>query len=157
ATVYRQIEATGGTLLVDEGDFRDSHVGSDIGKILNTGYQRGIPVVRSAQVGDDWVPRPYTVFGPKIINGRQSFRDEATECRSLISSPYRTTRADIPRQLPPSFHAEALKIRNYALSWRLDKLAAIVPKEIHVPGLRPRTNEILMPLLLIAEQLREPQ
>ena len=157
ASVFRQIEATGGTLLVDEADFNDSKIGSEIGRILNNGYQRGLPVMRTEKLGDDWVPRPYTVFGPKVINGRQRFRDDATESRCLVHSPHQTGRADIPRQLPATFHAEALDIRNQALTWRLEKLDVIQPQEILVPELRPRTNEIIMPLLVVAEQFHEPE
>jgi hypothetical protein len=157
ASLYRQIEATGGTLLVDEGDFQNSQVGSDIVKILNNGYQRGFPVVRAASLDDDWVPRPYTVFGPKIINGRRRFRDDATESRCLVYTPQQTGRSDIPRQLPASFYAEAMRIQNSALDFRLETLDTFQPKELLVPDLRPRTNEILMPLLSVAELLKDPE
>jgi len=74
-----------------------------------------------------------------------------------LYSPRQTRRDDMPRQLPASFRAEALSIRNRALAFRLATLDAFQPKEFLLPDLRPRTNEILMPLLSVAEQLRDPE
>jgi hypothetical protein len=157
APMYRQIEAVGGTILLDEADFQSSQIGSDIIKVLNCGYQKGLPVSRMEKAtGGEFVPRVFDVFGPKIINGRQLFSDDATESRCLAYTPPQTTRTDIPRQLSANFEHQARKIRNQALGWRFDVIDSFEPEEIFIPGLRPRTNQIITPLLMVAERMGEP-
>ena len=101
ASLYHLIENVGGTLLIDEADFADTNVGSEIAKILNSGYTRGKPVVRMENntATRRWEPRAYEVFGPKILNGRMRFSDDATESRCLTSISRETDRSDIPVQL----------------------------------------------------------
>lgn len=100
AVMFRQIEVLGGTMLMDEADFRESGVGSDIAKVLTCGYQQGLPFSRLEKQGETYIPRTYDVFGPKIITGRSAFRDDAVEDRCLAYTPYKTKRKDIPVQLP---------------------------------------------------------
>jgi hypothetical protein len=101
--MFQLIEALGGTMLIDEADFQDSQIGTDIAKILNCGYQKNLPVTRMEKTDEGYVPRLYEVFGPKIINGRRPFKDDATESRCLSHTPILTERADIPPQLPTGF------------------------------------------------------
>ena len=153
AALFRLIEATGGTMLLDEADFKDSQVGTDIAKLLNCGYQKGLAVTRMMQNDKgQYVPTLHEVFGPKIINGRRPFQDDATESR-CISYIARPAERDVPTQLPPCFEDQARCIRNMALKWRLEVLESFQVHDIPLSGLRPRTNQILMPLLLVAEQL----
>jgi hypothetical protein len=83
APMFRLIEGLGGTMLIDEADFQDSQIGTDIAKILNCGYQKHLSVTRMEKTNNGYVPRLYEVFGPKVINGRRSFQDDATESRCL--------------------------------------------------------------------------
>jgi len=159
--MFRLVDAVGGTLLMDEADFSRSEVGADIAKILNVGYQKNSPIIRMEE-GEDGklAPRPFQPFGPKIINGRRPFRDESTESRCLVYQPSATSRADIPTQLPAAFEQEAGEIRNRAMAWRLDVLDSFAIVDRHLPGLRPRTNQIVLPLLSVAQHMsdsaREP-
>jgi hypothetical protein len=155
APMYRLIEAVGGTMLLDEADFQDSQIGADIAKVLNCGYQKGLPVSRMEKTPDGYVPRLYEVFGPKIINGRRAFKDDATESRCLGYTTALTERHDIPPQLPPEFRQEADHILNRALTWRMVNLDSFKPQAILIPEIRRRTNQILMPLFSIAN-LMEP-
>ena len=158
AALFRISECLGGTMFLDEADFESSQIGSDVAKILNDGYRKGIPVTRMQPTSNgDYIPRLYEIFGPKILNGRRPFKDDATESRCLSHTPRSLARNDIPRQLPESFEAEARAIRNMLLRWRFDMLNDFTPKEIHLEGLRPRTSEILMPLICMAVQLSEPR
>jgi hypothetical protein len=152
------IETVGGTLVIDEADFAHSGVGSEIAKILNCGYQGGTPVVRMEKTADgSFEPRAYEVFGPKILNGRAKFQDDATESRCLTLVTKETERTDIPTQLPPEFHAEALALRNKLLRFRYDHLEKLQFKNVHIEGVGRRTNQIILPLLLIALELKDPQ
>ena len=151
APMYRLIEATGGTVLFDEADLRDTEVGADVVKVLTCGYQRRLPVSRMEKVGNRWVPKLYEVFGPKIINGRKRFKDEAVETRCLSYTPTATTRTDIPVQLSDAFQEEAERIQNRALSWRFKVLDSLKPSTRHVGGVSRRMNQIIQPLLTIVD------
>lgn len=155
AALYRIIEAMGGTMLIDEADYRKSDIGAEITRILNGGYAKDTPVIKNETVGDNWVPRVYEIFGPKIINGRKRFEDDAVENRCLSHVPVITQRRDIPAQLPPDFGAAALTIRNMALSWRLDTLD-IFKVEDPGWGTARRAVQILTPLILVARQMSHP-
>ena len=157
ASIYYMIEGIGGTLVIDEADFAYSGVGSEIAKILNCGYQRGSPVVRMEKKDDQFEPRAYDVFGPKILNGRSRFTDDATESRCLTLVTRETERTDIPTQLPPEFYSESQVLRNKLLRFRYDFLDRIEYRNIHIEGVGRRTNQIVLPLLVIAEELKEPR
>jgi hypothetical protein len=151
APMFRMIEVIGGTMLIDEADFAQSQVGSDIVKVLNCGYQRNLPVTRTEKNNlGEFVPRVYEVFGPKIINGRRLFKDEATESRCLPYTPQVTSRSDIPVQLTGVFSAEANKIQNMALGWRMANLDTFKVIEKPIAGLKGRSHQIVIPLLSVA-------
>src|SRR5262249_11271038 len=117
--LFRLIEVYRGTLIVDEADYKSSASWVDIVKILNSGYMKGVPVLRSEKVGDSYEPRPYDVFGPKIIGNRYRFSDWALETRCItLEMGEQSLRGDIPRQLPPEFYSEAQELRNKLLQWR---------------------------------------
>ena len=78
--LFRIVDAVQGTLLIDEADFKGSGLESQIVKILNHGYTRGVSIIRLNHVN---APVPFQAFGPKIIATRQPFRDAALESRCL--------------------------------------------------------------------------
>ncbi|HYI92248.1 MAG TPA: hypothetical protein VEX68_01765 [Bryobacteraceae bacterium] len=151
APMFRMIEVFGGTLLMDEADFAKSQIGGDIVKILNCGYQQGLPVSRMEQNDEGKLePKIYDVFGPKIINGRKAFQDDATESRCIQYTPKITTRTDLPFHLGKEFKKEASEIQNKALQWRFDHLNTVeLDASFRLSGVRPRTNQILGPLVTI--------
>jgi hypothetical protein len=156
APLYRLIETIGGTLLLDEADYTNSQIGSDIIKVLNCGYQQGFPVIRAEKNRHgDFIPRLYQVYGPKIIAGRRSFRDDATENRCLTHHPTPAARTDIPSQLPRVFEEEALYIRNQALKWRFDMLDEVEAREVSLPGLSGRSRQLVLPLISIMSLMQE--
>lgn len=128
--LFRLIEVYRGTLVIDEADYKASASWVDIIKILNCGYMRGVPVLRSEKVGDTFEPRAYDVYGPKIIGNRKRFEDRAleTRCLTLQMQEY-DLRREIPRQLPPRFYEEARELRNKLLRWRFDNYFRIEPDE----------------------------
>jgi len=153
APLYRMIEALGGTLLMDEADFRESQIGSDVAKILNSGYRKGFPIARCNEAS--YEVEFYDAFGPKIFNGRKPFKDEAVETRCLTYRPITTTRGDIPLQLPPAFDTDALDLRNRALSWRLDNLERVTIINARVDGLGARATQISLPLLTVVAEIND--
>lgn len=152
--IFRILDAVQGTLVVDEGDFRASDEKAEIIKILNNGNARGFPVLRSEQTPtNEFNPRAFHVFGPKLVATRNLFDDRALESRCLSEDMgVRPLRADIPINLPERFEEEARALRNMLLLYRLRtrgsrrQLAALSAPA----GLEPRLSQILLPLLAIA-------
>lgn len=156
--IFRIVNEVHGTLIIDEADFKFSDMTSEIVKILNTGYQRGMPVLRSEGKGTFEV-KAYDVFCPKIVATRETFSDKALESRFLVEEMGAgKLRADIPRTLDENFYKEAENIRNKLLMWRLKNyFEPIERRHDLIEGIHPRLNQIVMPLLSIIkdEAIRE--
>jgi len=123
--LFRLVEKWQGTLVVDEADFRSAtEMWDAVSKILNQGYLRYWAVMRSD--GKDSEPRPFDVFGPKILSTRQPFSDIATETRCIT---FPTSEAEVPPEIPlqlkDQFYARAQELQNQLLQWRVDNLARI--------------------------------
>ncbi|MBA3733379.1 hypothetical protein H0W91_03315 [Patescibacteria group bacterium] len=156
--IFRIIDEIKGTLIIDEADFKFSDMTSDIIKILNCGYQKGTPVLRSEGKGTFEV-KAYDAFSPKIIATRETFTDKALESRFLVEEMgIGTLRKDIPRTLDESFYQEAENIRNKLLMWRLKNyFKPIEHRTDIIEGIHPRLNQIVIPLFSIIkdEKTRE--
>ncbi|MEO0301670.1 MAG: DUF5659 domain-containing protein [candidate division WOR-3 bacterium] len=154
APIYRLIETYGGTLILDEADFKHSNGYEEIVKILNCGYIRGIPVLRCEKNKDDFSVTGYDCFGPKIIATRSYFDDIALESR-CITYHIKCRRRNIPLHLPPEFKEETQTLRNKLLLWRLRNFHTVKLKEdLMVPCVQDRINQIFLPLLSI---IKDPE
>jgi hypothetical protein len=152
--IFRIIDAFGGTLVIDEGDFRASDEKAEITKILNNGNARGFPVLRTeVNRSKEFDPRAYTVFGPKLIATRGFFEDRALESRCITEDlGDRPLRDDIPLNLPDSFKEEARSLRNKLLLFRFRNLKK--PRDlgaVATKGIEPRLSQIFAPLLSVIE------
>lgn len=149
AGLFRVIDMTGGTLVIDEADFGFSDTQSEMIKILNNGYKKWAAVLRAD--GDNYEPTAYKVFCPKLIAWRKEFTDKATESRCLTSFMQRSRRQDIPSSLWEMFEKESLELRNRLMKWRFDYYFDTHPKDRKIPGIEPRLNQIIAPLLSIID------
>ena len=142
ASIYRLMEKYKGTLILDEADWASSNMQMDIVKILNAAYKWNGTVVRNIMEGGDYDPRPFRVFGPKVIANRANFEDDAIESRCLTIKEFdKELREDIPRLLPKEFFIEALELRNKLLKWRFDTVRNIRINEQPLKFLAPRACE----------------
>ncbi len=68
SALFRAVELWRPTLFIDEADtfFRDN---PELHGMVNAGYKRGGFVLRSEAVGDNYVPRQFSVYGAKSIAG----------------------------------------------------------------------------------------
>lgn len=150
--IFRIIDGFRGTLILDEADYRFSDTTTEIVKILNSGYQRGIPVLRSEGKGTFEV-KSYDVYGPKIIATRNRFHDLALESRFLVEEmEKKEVREGVPFNLPPDFYDEALVLRNQLLMWRFKNFNKIfLNTEVVDRSMEPRLNQIIAPLLSIIQ------
>jgi hypothetical protein len=154
--LFHTLDRFGGTLILDEADFRFSDATSEIVKILNNGNVKGLPVLRTMQNQDkEFNPRAFRVFGPKIIAMRGSYDDPALESRFLTEDMgMRPLRKDIPIAQPSSLRDEALALRNRLLHFRFVHLFDTKPDpNALLVGVDPRMNQIALPLLSLVDDL----
>ncbi len=152
--IFHTLDRFGGTLILDEADFRFSDATSEIVKILNNGNVKGMPVLRTIQNRDkEFNPRAFRVFGPKIIAMRGSYDDPALESRFLTEDMgLRPLRQDIPISLPHALKEEALALRNRLLHFRFCHLFDTKPDtSALLAGVEPRVNQIALPLLSLVD------
>jgi hypothetical protein len=153
--IFHILDTFGGTLLLDEADFRFSDATAELVKILNNGTMSGLPVLRTMQTKDGELnPRSFRVFGPKLVSMRGSYEDDALESRFLSENMnLRTMREDIPINLPSEMREEALALRNKLLHFRLCTLLETRLNTDRVKrNLEPRLNQIALPLLSLVNE-----
>ncbi len=152
--IFRILEMYHGTLILDEADFKDSDCHTEIIKILNNGFEKGYPVLRSeGNKTKSFDVKPFDVFGPKIIATRKRFTDKALESRCLTEEMgVCELRQDIPHTLPKEFYAQALELRNKLLLFRFQHYGKSTPDlTIETPGIEHRLKQIAIPLLSVIE------
>ncbi len=152
--LFRILDAVGGTLVLDEGDFRFSDEKAEIVKILNNGNSTGFPVLRTDTTPTgEFNPRAFSVFGPKLLATRDQFDDQALESRCISTvMGSGEVRPDIPHNLPPEFGEEAQVLRNEMLTYRLRQAGR--PAACHPGSLRllePRIAQVFSSLLASVE------
>ncbi|MBX9803501.1 MAG: hypothetical protein K2Y04_12145 [Caulobacteraceae bacterium] len=153
--IFHVLDAFGGTLVLDEADFRFSDATAPLSKILNNGNVAGLPVLRTmTNRHKELNPRAFRVYGPKLIAMRHSFADRALESRFLTEETgQRPLRPDIPIQLPPELHAEARTLRNTLLAWRLTHRSTVRSDPgRQAVGVEPRLNQTALSLLSLMEE-----
>ena len=152
--LFHLLNTFGGTLVLDEGDFRHSDETAQLTKILNQGNVRGVPVLRTAVTKDgEFNPQAFRVFGPKIVATRHTYRDSALESRFLTQTLESTLmRDDIPINLPKEHGLEAQRLRNQLLQYRLDRLQTTRSDPSLVDSaIAPRLNQVFVPLLSVVD------
>lgn len=157
--IFRLINDFHGTLIIDEADFNNSDHYAEIVKILNCGYQKGLPVLRTE--GDSVrQPKAFDVFSPKLIATRNEYKDLALESRCITEHMEGNPRPEIPYNLTSEFEKEALKIRNYLLFFRFKHFGSDdikLDESKRIPNIEPRINQITMPILAIVKDEGEQQ
>lgn len=152
--IFHTLDTFRGTLLFDEADFRFSDEKAELVKILNNGNVRGFPVLRThVSEKKEFEPRAFTVFGPKLVAMRRHYEDEALESRFFTEEMGRRPLSPhIPINLPVEQRQDARALRNRLLGYRFAKLhETCVDATLVDPLLSPRMNQILVPLLSVAE------
>jgi hypothetical protein len=151
ASLFRTIDLFHGTVVIDEADLVSSNLYAMITKILNCGYKKGTPVLRTNM--DTMKPEAFDVFCPKMFSSRRRFDDQALESRCITYETQTLTREDIPSFLLDKFYEEVetlrnklllYKLRNYRKEVKIDTVFQALPIE-------PRTKEVLLPLASIID------
>lgn len=85
SVLFRAIELWRPTILIDEADtfFKENQ---ELHGIVNAGYSRDVPILRSEAVGNTFEPRSFSVFSSKVISGinLEKHLPDATMSRGII-------------------------------------------------------------------------
>lgn len=150
APIYRILEETRGTLIINEFDFKESDLGSELIKILNNGYEKGMHVLRTKS--ETGKTEAFDAFSPKIFTYRKKKHDQAFESRLITIPIEETTREDIPILLPPSFEKEAANIRDKLLLFRFRNYHKQIDVDQAIfTGLERRLRQTLYPLITVID------
>ena len=157
SAIFRMISEVRGMIVLDEADFRYSDTNHELVKILNSGFQKGMPVFRSEARSSGnkktFDPVPFDVFGPKVLATRKNFQDEALESRCLTYAMQTTKRDDIPENLDDEFEEKALRIRNKLIAFRFQRLSkGIKKKSLPKISIEPRLRQIITPIYSIVQE-----
>ena len=153
--IFHILDAFGGTLILDEADFRFSDATSELTKILNNGNARGMPVLRTmTNRHRELNPQAFKVYGPKLVGMREGFADKALESRFLTENTGRPMPEGIPIHTPDSLALEATQLRNRLLAWRFHARSIVGPDSARlIQGVEPRINQTALALLSLIEDL----
>jgi hypothetical protein len=153
AGFYRIRELTGGTIAMDERDFKKK---SDqrIDDLLNNAFTRGGFVIRNAKdENGNIVPMLFWVFGPFSFSGVQDL-PYMTETRTLMIPMRKTLLKRFSGTLPSPFDPEAQEIRNtlYLCRFQFGREVATIYEELDVHDfpLDTRGWDMARPLIAIA-------
>ncbi len=156
--IFHLLDEFGGTLILDEGDFRLSDETADMVKLFNSGNTRGMPILRSQMTRErTFEPRVFNVFGPKIVATRGRYDDRGLESRFLTErmSP-QSLHDGIPVNLPEAFEEQAARLRNKLLMYRFKTYRRYTPQQVLIKEpIEPRLQQVLAPLLSIIDDDNE--
>ena len=119
ASLKRMVRKWKGTVLTDEGDFRNDDEKSDLVKFYNLGFEKNRMIYQCNKEDPDKLDF-FNPYCPKIITTRKAFTDQALESRCFTHVAKTTNRKDIPIILPSGFFKKQEELRNKLLKFRFD-------------------------------------
>ena len=144
AVIFRIINKWKGTLIIDEADQKSSEETDAFIKILNCGYEKGMPVSRCNRENNMQLEF-YDIYCPKVISTRKSFTDKATEARCMTIVMRQTRRKDIKEVLTKAYHTEVERLRKKLLMYRLKNWHRINPEkamDVDINFIEPRLRQV---------------
>ena len=151
ASIYRQIEASRGAILIDESEkYKNRSVGddSDLFSIVNSGYKRSGNVDRC--VGDNHDVKSFSTYSPKMFANTETLNDILND-RSIIIRMYRTMRK-MPPFIPSQMENQFQGLRDKLYVFAMSSHQAILSEFNGIPfgELKNREFELWRPMLAIA-------
>jgi putative DNA primase/helicase len=151
AAIFRYIEASHPTLLIDEGDsflgFQEETRG-----ILNAGHDKSAAyVIRNVEVAGEHQPARFSVWAPKAFAAIGDLPD-TIEDRSIIVPMQRRPAGKRVERLRSKDTAECADIRRQAVRWVQDNIERLKEAQPALPeALDDRAADNWEPLLAIAD------
>jgi hypothetical protein len=157
SSIFRMIDQVHGTMVLDEADLAFSDNTSGIIKLLNNGFQKGMPSLRTKPKNDG--VEAFSTFSPKIVGMHNSFSDSSLESRFITKDLYEEKlERKIPKNLDENFFSEALEIRNSLLMYRFKNyFRPLNLSKSEGMGFKNRIQQIYNPLLAITDNKSEEE
>ena len=155
------------TLVMNEADFDKSDASNEKVSIFNNGHEKGFYVMRVDDMRDPesgiqmMLPRPFPVYGCKLVSQRFAFQDQATNSRFItweatggIALPERIPMVIDPRE----FEREVMVVRRKMLKYRMDRFDPDMEIDYKAgdPKLPGRLRQISVAMKAVAPQMEEP-
>lgn len=151
AVLFRILQQTRGTLLIDDYENIDDKRKGAIDQILKVGYKRGGQTIRAEKIGDSYVPKFFDVYSPKIITNTIGL-DSITYSRCIPIHLLKTT-TNKGMLDPSEFDDIWGKVRDQCyefvmFNWKEIRDAYF---SLRVEELNNRDLELVKPLLALAK------
>jgi hypothetical protein len=153
STIYRLIQSTRCTLLIDEAERLSSPEKSEaMRNILNAGYKRGGKVYRSDKLKDTIKPRSFDAFSAKALVSYEGIED-ITEDRCIQITMLRGMNPEIINSEIDEFDERWAKIRDKLYSFALLHFEEIknLYDNFKEPSLTARERELWKSILVLAQ------
>ena len=151
AAMFRIIEGTSASLIVDDFDAIGDEQKQDQIQIIRTGYKKGLKTIRCGRDGG-FTPQPYNIFNSTLINNVGGL-DEITQDRCNTYNLIKST--------DKKLQDKKLNDKDYKWKFQRDKkyYAAMLHwkkvketyEELIVEGVSGRNLEIIAPIITIAK------
>lgn len=156
AALFRIIDQQHPTLLLDEADRMfsgDAELRSALIGVLDGGFERDRPIVRSVQAGNDWVAKVFQTFGPKAFAGIGDRLPDTVADRSIRIALRRKLRTEpVEKFRKRRARPVADPLRDRIAGWAQTALPRLEGAEPELPeGLSDRAYDIWEPLVAIAD------
>lgn len=155
SAMFRIVEQSKGTLLIDDYDRIDEKKKAPIDQLLKVGYKRSGKTCRSEKIGDNYVPVFFDVYCPKIITNTEGL-DPITysRCIPLHLIKTLTNKGKLDVKENDIFWQE---IRDLCYLWAFQNWRKV--KEIYnslkIEELNNRDLELVKPILAVAKSFSE--
>jgi hypothetical protein len=152
STLFRSIEQSHPTLLLDEGDSVTDANREALRGVLNAGYESGRTVARIEGDNANREVRHYDVFGPKAFAGIGDYLSDTTASRTLPIRLRRKTKTDrVEKFRKKRVLALADRLRERLEVWAPTARERLNDEPLQPEGLSDRQEDIWEPLFAIAE------
>lgn len=151
SVLFRIIEQTKGTMLIDDFENLPEEKQATLEQILKVGYKKGGRAARAEKRGDDYVPTFFDVYCPKLITNTTTVnRILLTRCIPIHLMKTATTKGKYsPDFNDPTWQFLRDCCHNFVMeNWRAIRQAY---EEIDIVDLNNRFLELVKPVLAVAK------
>jgi len=154
AALVRALDADRRVLLLDELDATlrgDREAAEALRGALNAGFHRDGKYVVCVGKGADLKPRSFAVFGPKALAGIGQLQDTVADRAIPIRMERRAAREHVEKFRERYYKGAADELRARLSHWTASIAERAANAEPHLPNLDDRAEDIIEPLIAIAD------
>lgn len=155
AALFRSLEQRPRTLLLDEVDAvfgPKAHDHEDLRALLNSGYRRGVPVLRCVGEGSKQIVKSFDVFGCKVLSGIGELPDTIADRCVRIRLKRRAPGEPVERLRQNRPPEDAAILREQSKTWADEHDQDLQDARPALPDeLDDRAQDAVEPLLAVAD------